>query len=416
MSSILPELLTEFEEKISAFRHGGITRKIDFHEMKNKICVAIGMRRTGKTYFLYQKICTLLDKKIPLTRILYVNFEDDRLSPFKQKNLREIIDGFYSLYPENHDHVCYLFLDEIQNIEDWEIVVRRYFDTKKVQIYLSGSSANLLSKEIATSLRGRSIATEIWPYSFTEYLTAKNLTIDSKLMGKKTKDQLNSYLASYLNQGGFPEVVDADHPDRIRTLQEYVNVVIFRDIVERYGITNISLIKYMIKSLLKNTGSGFTVNKFFNDLRSQGFSVSKMTIHEYLSYIEDVYLIFSVPLYSDSIRKIQTNPKKIYAIDTGLVNAYTTNFSNNFGHLFENMIYIDLRRKYEEVYYYLTKNRYEIDFLAKDIYGKPHLYQVVWDMNDAETIARETRALHEAEQELGIKGKIITPEYYLSHY
>ena len=135
----------------------------------------------------------------------------------------------------------------------------------------------------------------------------------------------------------------------------------------------------MIKILLKQTGSTFSVNKFYNDLKSQGFAIGKTTIYQYLNYIEDSYLAFTVPLYTESLRKSQTNPRKIYAVDTGLVSAYTFSFSKNLGHLFENIIYLDLRRRGHEIYYYLTKSRYEIDFLSRDLKGKLHLYQVIWE-------------------------------------
>jgi predicted AAA+ superfamily ATPase len=166
--------------------------------------------------------------------------------------------------------------------------------------------------------------------------------------------------------------------------------------------------------LIKQSGSSFSVNKFFNDLKSQGMSVSKMTVHDYLSYIEDTYLLFTVPLYSESIRKMQTNPRKIYTIDTGIINAYSSSTLENIGHLFENLVYIELRRRGFEVYYYLTQDRYEVDFLAKDQTNTFHLYQVVWDASDVQTMQREVRALQAAEAELKITGHIITPEFFLA--
>ena len=144
------------------------------------------MRRTGKTFMLFQEIRRLLADQVPIETILYLNFEDDRLLPMNKSELAKLLDAFYSLYPENHEKQCYLFLDEIQNVHDWPIVIRRFLDSKKVKIYLTGSSAKLLSKEIATSLRGRSIATEIWPYSFREYLTAHGFTVMPKVLGRKT--------------------------------------------------------------------------------------------------------------------------------------------------------------------------------------------------------------------------------------
>jgi len=412
---LLQTLLEEFRERMKTFT-GGILRDVKFSDLSNKISVAIGMRRTGKTYLLFQTIQALL-KDVPLTRILYINFEDDRLFPMTNAQFGELIDSFYTLYPENHDNTCYLFFDEIQNIEDWQIVIRRYSDTKNVKIYLTGSSAKLLSKEIATSLRGRSIATEVWPFSFKEFLCAKQISYpDTSLLGKKRLDQLKGWLSLYLDQGGFPEISSLEKPYCTQVLQDYVSVVIFRDIVERYKITNISLIRYMIKTLIRNVGCGFSVHKFLSDLKSQGFSVGKTTVYDYLEYIEDAYLAFTVPLYSESLRKTQTNLRKLYAVDTGLVRAYTMSFSQNLGHHFENLIYLDLKRSNHEVYYYLTSSRREIDFFARDSQGKWHLYQVCWDIENPQTLHRETLALNEAEKELGIKGQIITPNSYFSAF
>ena len=414
VNALLPTLLEEFYAKIKEFT-SGIVRETKFPNLPDKIMVAIGMRRTGKTYFLFQTILNLL-KEVPITRILYLNFEDDRLFPSSQQQLRDLIDGFYTLYPENHDQLCYLFFDEIQNVEGWNAVIRRYFDTKKVRIYLTGSSAKLLSKEIATSLRGRSLATEIWPFSFHEFLSTKQITLGDKPFGKKNLDISKRYLGQYLNQGGFPETVFLEDQDRARILQDYVSVLVFRDIIERYKITNVSLIRYMIKTLLKNVGCSFSVHKFADDVKSQSFSVSKTTIHEYLEYIGDAYLAFTVPIYAESLRKVQTNPRKIYAIDTGLARAYTIGRTENMGHHFENLVYLDLRRCGHEVYYYLTKTRREVDFLSRDFQGKWYLYQVCWNIDDPQTRERETLALEEAEKELGIKGEIITPESYITSF
>ena len=415
MSILLQTLLEEFHERMKTFT-GGVLREAKFSELSNKISVAIGMRRTGKTYLLFQTIQTLL-KEVPLTRILYINFEDDRLFPMTKVQFGELIDSFYTLYPENHDHLCYLFFDEIQNIEDWQMVIRRYFDTKNVKIYLTGSSAKLLSKEISTSLRGRSIAIEVWPFNFKEFLCAKQIPYpNTSLLGKKSLDQLKGWLSVYLNQGGFPEIAPLERSDRIQVLQDYVSVVIFRDIVERYKITNISLIRYMIKTLIKNVGCGFSVHKFLNDLKSQGFSVGKTTVYDYLEYIEDAYLAFTVPLYSESLRKTQTNLRKLYAVDTGLVRAYTMSFSQNLGHHFENLVYLDLKRSNHDVHYYFTSSRREVDFFARNTQGKWRLYQVCWTMDDPETLKRETLALNEAEKELGVKGQIITPNSYFSEF
>lgn len=406
---LLPTLFEELEDTL---QQNIYPRTLAFPDVPKKIGVAIGMRRAGKTFFLYQQIKELLEKKVPRQRILYVNFEDDRLLPMDQKGLAALIDSFYSLYPENHDQLCTLFLDEIQNVSGWPAVIRRLFDTKKLKIFLSGSSAKLLSKDIASALRGRSLAIEVWPYSFEEHLQVQNSNEFSLPMGQKAKDKWAQALNHYLQIGGFPEVQRANLEDRIRILQDYVNLVVLRDIVERYEITNISLIRYLIKTLVGAVGKFFSVNKTFHDLKSQGFRVSKNTLYEYLGHIEDAYLAFTVPLFSSSIRKQQTNPRKVYLIDPGLLQAERLIAADNWGILFENLVYLDLRRRNYKVFHYLTQQRYEVDFVAQDLQGQKRLYQVSWEIKDEAVFEREQRALKIAEKELGIRSELITPENY----
>jgi len=413
MKELLATLREEFVDKQHDLEKM-LIRDISFETIANKILVFIGMRRTGKTVFLFQQILMLIKSNISLSRILYINFEDDRLLATDHKILVGLVDAFYSLFPENHDLHCYLFFDEIQNVPEWPKVIRRLQDTKKVSIYLTGSSAKLLSKEIATSLRGRSLATEVWPFSYAEYLSIDNIALPTQVIGKKMFDQHYKLLQHYLLWGGFPEVVAISKTSQRALLQDYVDLVVMRDIVERHQITNTILIRYMIKSLLKNVGVPFSVNKFHNDIKSQGISSSKNTIYEYLQHIEDAFLLFMVPIYSESIRKMATNPKKFYAIDPGLVNAYSLSLSPNYGHLFENVFYLDLRRKKHEIYYYRTQDDFEIDFLSRDPEGRLHLWQVAWDVDDKKMLDRERRALDAAEKELGIKGQLITPQSYLS--
>ena len=293
------------------------------------------------------------------------------------------------------------------------MVIRRFFDTKKVQIYLSGSSAKLLSREIATELRGRSIATEIWPYSFQEYLLANKTELTGSLLRQKNRDYLLNELRSYLFNGGFPDTLSLPKAQARQILQDYVELVIMRDIVERYNIQNTSIIKYLIQTLLKNASCGFSINKFYNDSKSQGMSSSRGLLYHYLDYLEDAYLIFTVSLFSESLRKIQSNRKMAYAIDPGLVKAYTLSLSDNYGHLFENIIFLDFKRAGHKIHYYLTKEKYEVDFLIEDSEGRRTLYQVVWDASDPKTLERETRALHSAMRELGIDGELITPDNYI---
>lgn len=412
IQSTLEILISEFHDKLK-FLSGLVPRDIQFPEAPNKIKVAIGMRRSGKTYIVYEKILKLLDDGVLLSRILYINFEDDRLLPLTQEKLAKLIEAFYSIYPENHESKCYLFLDEIQNAEDWPIVIRRFFDSKNVEIFLTGSSAKLLSKEIATSLRGRSLSTEVWPYSFQEFLRSKNVEIDRTLFGQKTKDQLRKIFESYLSEGGFPEVTEYTSDIRKRTLQEYVDIVLYRDIVERHNVANPALVKYMILSMIHSISNPFAINKFYNDLKTRGYRTGKDVLYDYAEFIEDAYLAFSATVYDRSIRKTQSTPKKIYAVDPGLVRATTLDFESDLGKLFENIVYLDLRRLGCKVQYYLTKDRHEIDFIATSPQGQQKFFQVTWDMDDAKTREREERALQSGMKELDINGEIITLETYL---
>lgn len=413
MQTLLSELLQEFHERM-AVPSGLIPREIQFPVVSGKIKVAIGMRRVGKTSLVLQQIHNLLVQGVPLSRILYINFEDDRLLPLEQKAFSSLLEAFYAIYPENHDVLCYLFLDEIQNVDGWPLVIRRFFDSKLVDIYLTGSSAKLLSKEIATSLRGRSLMTEVWPYSFKEYLRACNLAFDSSLMSKSQIDKLKKELINYLLRGGFPEVCHYHDMIRQQTLQDYVSLVTLRDIIERYRISNFTIIHYLIKQLLHSAGSQLSLNKMFNDLKSQGYSVGKDTLYDYMAYMEDSYLAFSIPLYTESLRKSQINPKKCYAIDTGLIKAFTLSFSENLGRMFENLVYLDLRRQGCNIFYYLTQDdRFEVDFVAIHPLAGACLIQVTWDISATETYQREHRALEIAKAELNMPGYLVTPEFYL---
>lgn len=411
-SFLLDTLLGEFHQKLDSLKTM-VPRDIAFPKAPQQIKVAIGMRRVGKTYFLYQHILKLLSQAIPKTSILYLNFEDDRLLPLGEQTLAQLVDAFYSRYPENYEKKCYLFFDEIQNVPGWATVIRRLQDTKQVEIFLTGSSAKLLSKEIATNLRGRSVAIEIWPYSFDEFMRAKNIAIDRTLYSKKTQDQLRKVFHQYLTEGGFPEITHCNQDIQQQKLQEYIDVVIYRDIIERHNIKHPTLIKYMILSMIHNVGKPFAVNKFYNDAKMRGYQIGKDLLYGYTDHIEDAYLAFFSSSHDQSFRKTQTRSKKLYAIDPGLVRATTLEYEQDLGRLFENIIYLDLKRLGYTVDYYLTSEGYEIDFVAKTPRGEKKLFQVAYNIDHPDTLAREQRALDAGMKELNLPGEIITLESYL---
>ncbi|MEK6705124.1 MAG: ATP-binding protein [Bdellovibrionota bacterium] len=334
-------LLAEFWERIPSEL---VFRNIRVPAIQGKIDVFVGMRRTGKTYLTYQRILDLLKQGVSRTAVLYMNFEDDRLLPLDRAGLAALLEAFYRLHPENHDRICHFFLDEIQNVDGWPAVIRRFLDTRKVQITLTGSSGKLLSHEIATALRGRSIATEVWPMCIEEYLrmTSQN-TARPASASPRAQDRWLAVLSGYIKTGGLPEVIRLGELDRRRVLQDYVSVVILKDIVERYRVKNEPLLRYFVKTLISQISKPLSLNKIGNALRSQGRKTGKNTLYQYLNYVRDCYLAFDVPIFSESARKRQSNPRKIYAIDTGLVCAQSIGASENLGRLFENLVFLDLR-------------------------------------------------------------------------
>lgn len=308
---------------------------------------------------------------------------------------------------------CWLFLDEVQYAQDWAKVLRRLLDTKDVSIFVSGSSSRLLSKEISTTLRGRSIETEVWPLNIFEFAERCSFKLRDGPRSPREEDESRMFLSKYLFTGGFPETVSYSELDRRRIHQDYVSVVILKDIVERYEVKNETVLRYLIKFLLSNISKPFTINKLYRDLKSQGKSLGKNTLYEYLTYISDCYLAFSIPIYTESLRKQESNPRKIYAIDTGLASSHMLGKSTNIGRLFENLIYLDLRRHGFEVCYFLTKSGKELDFVAKSQEGRLLLIQVCYDIKNSETRERENSALKEAEVELNQSGFIVTPDNYI---
>ncbi len=411
MRELLATLLDEAFAEVEQARRC-IPRAVRLPESDNVIKVIIGMRRSGKTYTLYQQINRLLDEAVEKERILFIDFEDDRLLPITMEKMGALIDEFYSIYPENHQRKCYLFLDEVQAVENWHKVIRRIFKSKKIELTITGSSAKLLSTEINTTLRGRSLATEILPYSFSEYRLCHQLSEPKAPFSRQMYDTSIKDMKDFFQKGGFPAIQNMQLHDWRETLQGYVDTVILKDIIERYGVSNLALLKYLTKTLLVNAATRFSVNKFYNDIKSQGYKVSRETIHNYLEYLEDAFLIFKVPLYSESVRAQQMSSYKIYVIDNGIISAYSLQIKDLYHKFLENQVYLDLRRQGKDIYYYNTPENYEIDFVTVDRNGGRELIQIAWDISDPETLSREQRALEKAEALLGIKGRIITGREY----
>ena len=269
----------------------------------------------------------------------------------------------------------------------------------------------MLSSEIATSLRGRSLSVEVFPFSFQEYLRYHNLF--SKIpttFGSKNAAVLRKAIADYLDIGGFPEIQNLEPDLRIEILQGYIDSVLLKDIVERHKVSNVMVLKHLVRHVMNSAGEKFSVNKFFNTMKSMSIKCSKDNLYHYLEFLTDAFLFRRVPIHSRSEKTRMVNPDKIYTVDTGLLNAITYRHSANRGYLLETVVFTHLRRKGFEVEYVNTRKKNETDFLARHkITREVNLIQVSWDISGKKTFDRELRGLKDAMEELSISsGRIIT--------
>lgn len=371
----------------------------DFSHLR-KADVFIGMRRSGKTYLMYQHMHDLINSGIEQTKLFYINFEDDRLINFKVQNFQDILDAYFELYPDYaHSKDLHFFFDEIQNVEGWEKFIRRLLDKENMKIYITGSSAKALSKEIATSLRGRSIATEVFPMSFHEFLSYHQIQ-EIKRLTSKQLSHVRHLSREYLTYGGFPETLFIEREQHRILMQEYVNTVVYRDVVERHTLTSPHIVKLFLTHCLQNVASGLSITKMYNSFKSQGETVGKNSLFEYLDYFEDAFLLFPIPIYDLSLRKRQVNPKKIYCADPGIITAYSIKPEMSQSTSLENAVFNELRRHKQDIYYYRTRSSKEVDFLTQDFDGRIQLIQACLDLSDPQTRAREFNALIEATKEL----------------
>lgn len=366
----------------------------------NMIHATLGMRGTGKTSFLYQKMKQLYDGGIGRTRLVYFNFEDERFSDLTLDRLNWVIEGYYSLYPENIDKLVYFFFDEIQHISGWAVFVKNLMQSENIRVYITGSTTHLVRKDLQKEIEGKAQETILYPYSFREALKCASIDIPESMddISKNKRDLLENRIIKYIYQGGFPHTQSLLELDRTPALQDYVNTVIFKDIVERYGITNINLLKILIRHLLGNTGAHFSVNKFYNNIKSQGIKVAKTTLHEYLDYIQSAFLVYPVYIHTKSSRQRMVNPRKMFAIDPGLAVAYFTQFRPNLENLLATVILIELLRRNAQVTYMITPGGHEVDFIATYPNGTQEAIQVVYDVTDEKNLKKKIRALEDSKE------------------
>lgn len=334
---------------------------------------------------------------------MYINFEDDRLIQFTVTDFQTILDAYFELYPNySNDKSLHFFFDEIQNIVGWEKFIRRLLDKEQMKIYITGSSAKMLSKEIATGLHGRSITTEVFPMSFSEFLFYHKIQELNHLSSKQLSF-VRRLSYDYLQYGGFPETLFIEREAHRSLMQEYVNTVVYRDVIERHAISNAHVVKLFLMHCLQNISSSLSITKIYQSLKSMRENIGKNSLYEYLDYFEDAFLLFSVPIYDLSLRKRQVNPKKIYCADPGLIYAYSIKPERSQSASLENAVFNVLRQKNNNIYYYKTRSTKEIDFLLQSDNNEIHLYQVCLEISSESTRNREINALVEATTELNAK-------------
>ncbi len=368
-------------------------------DIPRKARAIIGMRRSGKTYFLQQCLSDRLAAGAPREALVYFSFEDDRLAGMQSEHLDWVLEEYFARCPEFRDQrQVTFFFDEIQVVPGWETFIRRMLDTENVEIFVSGSSARMLSREVATALRGRATETVIFPFSFREYLRHHDVEIPTRpsFVAKASRSRVERSFNDYLDVGGFSEAQHLATADRIILLQSYVDTCIFRDVVERHGITNVVALRRLVRQLLGAAASRFSVNKFYNDFRSQGIAVAKDALHQMLAHLEDAFLVRVVSMATNSERQRQVNPRKIYPVDAALIPAFDRSGRANTGHALETAVLIELERRGCEVAYVISPGGLEVDFLAVEPGGRRLLVQVAADLTDPATLEREFQALSDA--------------------
>jgi predicted AAA+ superfamily ATPase len=358
----------------------------------------VGMRRSGKTCFLKQCLADKEHAGAPRDALVYFNFEDERLAGMQTEHLSWILEEYFLARPQFRDSrdVTFCF-DEIQGVPNWATFIRRVLDSEKMSVFVSGSSARMLSREVASALRGRAVETIIFPFSFAEFLTHQGIEIPENpaFVPKAVRSQLESSFAIYLTTGGFPEAQGLEPRDRLGLLQGYVDLVIFRDVVERHKVTNVEALRRLVRRLLASPGGLFSINRFANDLHSQGVAAGKTVLHSMLSWLEDSFLVRIVPINTTSERQRQVNPRKIYPIDMGLIAAFDRSGRSNIGHGLETAVLLELERRSLHVTYVRTKSGGEVDFLATGPDGVKTYIQVCADLGAPEVRKRELQSLVE---------------------
>ena len=388
------EAVAGSRELLTGFTRRRVSGRVAF---EGKATAVVGMRRAGKTTFMHQLRAERAGAGTPIEHLPMLSLEDERFVGMDAILLGRLVDEYEDrqMAAGSGSRPIVWFLDEIQVVDGWERLVRRLLDTRNVDVFVSGSSAALLSQEIATSLRGRGWSVLIHPFGFDEALRHRGVIAhpDPGLWSRSERVRIEALFGEWLTSGGFPEAQNLDTGTRRQLLSDYVDVAILRDVVDRHQVSNVAGLRWLVRHLLGNAGSLFSVEKFHRALRSQGIAIARDTVHQHLAYLQDCFLVRTVWMESRSERQRMVNPRKAYPVDTGLIPVFDRTGRANIGHALETAVLIELERRRCEITYVRTPNGYEVDFLARGADGSTELIQVCADASADTTATRELRAL-----------------------
>ena len=398
--NIIKELILSSRTFILESLPGIVPRAAAVVTAPGKTVILYGIRRSGKTFILYDIFLRNRDTG------LYLDFEDDRLTGFTAADFTTVQDAFLELQPEAAGKIVYLF-DEIQHVAGWERFCRRVTERENAAVYVTGSSSKLMPLEVDTAIRGRAWSVAVFPFSFPEFLQFRQGTVDrNEILFGAQKVETKRLFAEYARWGGFPETALAVAPlDKTKLLQEYLRAMFFRDLVERYSMTNIPLFDALSDKLFSSFATRMSLTAFYRQYKDL-FSFSKDLLFQYFHNFEESMLIFAVRKFSESSYKRSRNPVKIYPVDTGLCRRVA---SEDAGRILENIVFIELARRGGEVFYFEEKQ--ECDFVVKDGEGaRLAAFQVCRELTD-ENRLRETGGLTAACRRLDlIEGTILTDD------
>lgn len=380
-------------------------RDLDVPLNTQKILSITGPRRAGKTAYCQDLIRQMLAQGKTIQQILYINFEDERLDRTTEE-LDAIITVYRRMYPHISLDSCVFIFDEIQNVPKWDQFVRRVYDTLCKSIIVTGSNSKALGKDIATSLRGRTLTYEILPLSFKEYLQFLDGTATPAASQEIALVQ--HHLETYLVYGGFPETVFFEPQVKIKTLQDYFEVMMYRDVGERAGIADSQLLRFFLKRSFACATKGYSVNKLFNELKSAGYKLGKNTLYDIADICRQAYLFFTVPKYTQKIANIELGEKNLYSIDAGLLVALGLVMPHEPGKLMEQAVFLELYRRYNGNLFF-DSNGYECDFILGEWDDVRAAVQVTQSLEDPDVRQREIKGLVSACKKFGLgKGTIVT--------